>query len=430
MRALERRRRGEDDVGVARGLVDVDVERDHEVQRLQRALQAAGVRRRQRGVAGQGDERAHLALAGRVDLLGQAGHRQLAVGLAEAAHAARPAPDLYAAPASVRRSRARCRAPAAARVNIAPPAPVEVAGEHVEHVDQPRGERPELLRAGADAPVHGRPVGGGELARHRAGSRSASIPQIGATASGVNGSASAGRSSRPVARARPVGPGSARPSDRSVWTMANSSSASVPGRMKWCSEASSAVRERRGSMTTTLPPRSMMPRSRPRMSGAVSSDPLEASGLAPRISRCVAAVHVRHRHAQHAAEHQARRDLLGHLVHRRGGVDVPRAQRLEQHAAVDHGVEVVRVGIAQVDGDGVAVAVGEHAREPLVDRRQRLVPGRGRKLAAGVAHERRAQPVGILGQRASARWPWGRGSRARGRPPRRRGSASRHRRRA
>ena len=39
-------------------------------------------------------------------------------------------------------------------------------------------------------------------------------------------------------------------------------------------------------MTTTLPPRSMMPRSRPRMSGAVSSEPLEASGLAPRISMC------------------------------------------------------------------------------------------------------------------------------------------------
>ena len=59
----------------------------------------------------------------------------------------------------------------------------------------------------------------------------------------------------------------------------------MPGRMKWCSEASRAVRLRRGSMTTTLPPRSRIARIRPRMSGAVSSEPLETSGLAPRISR-------------------------------------------------------------------------------------------------------------------------------------------------
>ncbi len=55
----------------------------------------------------------------------------------------------------------------------------------------------------------------------------------------------------------------------------------MPGWMKWCSSASSAVRVRRGSTTTTLPPRSRMPRSRPRMSGAVSRLPFETSGFAP-----------------------------------------------------------------------------------------------------------------------------------------------------
>ena len=59
----------------------------------------------------------------------------------------------------------------------------------------------------------------------------------------------------------------------------------MPGRMKWCASATSAVRERRGSTTTTLPPRAWIARSRPRRSGAVSRLPLEASGLAPRISR-------------------------------------------------------------------------------------------------------------------------------------------------
>ena len=59
----------------------------------------------------------------------------------------------------------------------------------------------------------------------------------------------------------------------------------MPGRMKWCSSASSAVRVRRGSITTTFPPRSRMPRSRPRMSGAVIRLPFDTSGLAPSISR-------------------------------------------------------------------------------------------------------------------------------------------------
>ncbi len=112
---------------------------------------------------------------------------------------------------------------------------------------------------------------------------SALMPVGPATASGVNGSASARTSSTPVR----CSPGVARSSAKSVWTIAKSSSGSDPGRMKWCSSACSAVRERRGSTTTTFPPRSRIPRMRPRASGEVISDPLEASGLAPSTSRCM-----------------------------------------------------------------------------------------------------------------------------------------------
>ena len=55
--------------------------------------------------------------------------------------------------------------------------------------------------------------------------------------------------------------------------------------MNRCSSASLAVRVRRGSTTTIFPPRARIARSRPRTSGAVMSDPLEAIGLAPRTSR-------------------------------------------------------------------------------------------------------------------------------------------------
>jgi hypothetical protein len=86
--AAQRRRRGQDDVGVPGGLVEIDVHRDHEVQRVQRGVEAAAVGRRDDRVAGQGDERADPALARGVDLLGQANRRQLAEDLAQAPDAA------------------------------------------------------------------------------------------------------------------------------------------------------------------------------------------------------------------------------------------------------------------------------------------------------------------------------------------------------
>jgi hypothetical protein len=52
------------------------------------------------GVAGHRHECAHLALARSLDLLGEDGHRQLAVELRELAHPAGPAAEAHAAPAA------------------------------------------------------------------------------------------------------------------------------------------------------------------------------------------------------------------------------------------------------------------------------------------------------------------------------------------
>ena len=60
--------------------------------------------------------------------------------------------------------------------------------------------------------------------------------------------------------------------------------ASLAGRMKWCSLASAAVSVRRGSSSTTLP-RSTIAFSRRGTPGAVIRLPLEATGLAPSMSR-------------------------------------------------------------------------------------------------------------------------------------------------
>ena len=67
--------------------------------------------------------------------------------------------------------------------------------------------------------------------------------------------------------------------------MASSTAASEPGRTKWCSVATFAVSVRRGSNTTSRPPRALRSRTRCGKSGTVISEPLEAIGLAPNIRK-------------------------------------------------------------------------------------------------------------------------------------------------
>src|SRR5207244_12070237 len=146
-----RRETREDHVGVPGRLVQVDVEAHHEVEPGERARQAVAVRRAEDRIAGDRDETADLALARRLDLLGEAGAGELAHDFGEAAHPARAASGLEALPAPGRPAGV-CRARRGAREHRAA-RPVEVAGERVHHIDEPAGKRPELLLAGADAAV-------------------------------------------------------------------------------------------------------------------------------------------------------------------------------------------------------------------------------------------------------------------------------------
>ncbi len=62
----------------------------------------------------------------------------------------------------------------------------------------------------------------------------------------------------------------------------------MPGRMKRCVSATSAVSVRRGSTTTRRPPRAFSALRRSGIPGAVIMLPFEASGLAPRARKnCV-----------------------------------------------------------------------------------------------------------------------------------------------
>jgi ATP-dependent helicase/nuclease subunit A len=107
----------QDDVGVPGRLVEVRVDRHHDVELAERALEPARARRRQDRVAGHGEEGADLAPARRLDLLGQRGHRQLAAELRVAAHARAPARVAAVEPEAV----GQASTSMAGVVNMSPP---------------------------------------------------------------------------------------------------------------------------------------------------------------------------------------------------------------------------------------------------------------------------------------------------------------------
>ena len=151
------RRRRQDHVGVPGRLVDVGIDTHHEVQAGDGGVEPVGIRYRQAGVAGERDERPHLALARRPDLVGQSDRGQLAEHLGQPAYPAVPAPGHETrAGTGTPAAGGRQREHRAAR-------PVEVAGQHVEHVDQPAGDGTVLDGGGTDPAVHGGPRRGGEV---------------------------------------------------------------------------------------------------------------------------------------------------------------------------------------------------------------------------------------------------------------------------
>jgi hypothetical protein len=135
VKILQGRRTGEDDIRVARGLVQVDVHADHEFQAFEGTRQPSAIGRRQYRVGGQGDQRADLAFAGCLDFLSQAGDRHFPhyfLGLADACgeasgHHAAPPSRLALGVGGKRGGLRKHRATGL----------VQMAGQDVQHIDQP-----------------------------------------------------------------------------------------------------------------------------------------------------------------------------------------------------------------------------------------------------------------------------------------------------
>ena len=102
---------------VARGLVEISINRDDVLERGEGAIEAAPVGRREHGVPGDGDERSHAPRSAHFDFVGERRHRQVAAELGQMARAAAP-PIVGAAQAEPRQD---ATASTAGVVSIMPP---------------------------------------------------------------------------------------------------------------------------------------------------------------------------------------------------------------------------------------------------------------------------------------------------------------------
>ena len=374
---------------MARRLVHVDVERDHELERGQRAVEPGRVGSRDDGVSRHRQHCPDLPLAGRLDLLREGGDRKLPKRLRQTAHAAGPAARQVAAALPRLTAGAGLAGGGAGEHRSA--LAVEVAGQRVEDVDEPACEGAELLRAGADPAVDGRAVGGGQLARHAA-------DLLGGDA---------GRSGGRLGR---EGLGQLLDSFDPVEELFE-----VPRLDESLVEQHVDHREKQQRVGAGADEVVLVGLHRGAAASRVDHDDLAAALADPpqppphvgrghqaaiRVQRVgtedqqvLGPVDVGNGDTERGPEHVPAGDLLGHLVDGAGGEDVARPERLQQHASVEDAGEVVGGRVADVDAGGVSSVLVEQRRQPAVDLRECLVPAR--RLEAAVALDQR-RPYAVV----------------------------------
>ena len=343
--ALEGRRRRQDHVGVPRRLVDVDVDRHHEVQPAQRLVEPRPVRRGEHRVAGHGEERADLSVA-------------------RASRSPRAAPTTGSSPPISGRPRTRD----APRVEVPAPdqagaddvdrrrgehhaaRPVEVAGEEVEAVDGPLAHGAERLRGDADPAVDDAAVGRRELAGETA-------HDVGRHAAHRLGALGGEVGDRRQDRVQPVDVRPGRAARSSASSVDEHVQHREQHRTRRCRGARSGARRRpsrsrcgAGRATTIRPPRACSSRSRCGKSGtvikrAVGGHRVGADDQEPRrCGRCPGSAGTAGGRTCRCAT-----SWWGSWSTEVAREAVAGPERLEHRRAVGHRAEAVRVGVAEVD---------------------------------------------------------------------------------
>ena len=379
---------------MAGGLVHVRVDRHHELEVAEGSLQPVAVGHREGRVPADGHEGPHLPWARRVDLLGQADDGQLAVALGQAAHTAPAPPELDSPPpaGSARRGGPARRGPGEHRAAR----PVEVAGEDVEHVDQPAGEGAELLRARPDASVHRRRLGRSQLARQ-------APDGCGVDRSGGRDGLRCEVARDPLhlldAHDEPIEAAEVDEPFREEHVHHRHEQECVGARPD--RHVLARLLGRLGALGVDDDDAAFAFDDTPEPTGPVGRGG-EAAVRLERVrtehQQVRGAVEVGHREADARPEEQATADLLGPLVDRARGVDVRRPEGAHEEAGVEDGRQAVDRRVAEVDRDRVASVLLDDRQQEALDLGERLVPRDRMQLAVLATNPRRTQAIGILVQ--------------------------------
>jgi hypothetical protein len=278
-----------------------------------------------------------------------------------------------------------------------PAGPVEVAGEHVQHVHQPLGQRAELGRTGADAGVDGRRPGPRELARqsydHLGRHARAAGDHVGREVLG-----GLAHLVEPVDRAgdpgQVLGEQRVHEAEQQIGVRAGPDEHVLVGQVRGPGAA---------GIDHDQPAAPAAQRPEPaREVGGGAEGAVGLQRVGAQHQQEVGAVQVGHRDGERMAEHQPAGHVLGHLVGGAGGEDVAGAQRPDQGRAVQRARHRVRARVAQVDAGRLAAVPLHDLVEPSLDGGERLLPA---DLPPQVAlpDQRPAQAVGVLVQLAEAR---------------------------
>ena len=272
--------------------------------------------------------------------------------------------------------------------------PIEVAGQHVDHVDEPRSGRPELGRGRADPAVHRGRRGGRQLACEPADRRRID----------------AGRGRDGLRRERDeCGTDVAETGevccDVRTWIGETFVEQRVGDRGQQERVRSGADREPLvGLLGGAAAPRidhhelaatRLHRLDPPREVGRGAQAPIRRVRIGAEHDQEVGAVEVGNRDGDRRSEHVPGRHVAGHLVDRRRAVALPCAETGHQGPGERHRREAVRRRVAEVHGECVAPVPLDHAAEAVLDGRPRLVP-RHFDVHAVALDERSPQPIRIL----------------------------------
>ena len=268
---------------------------------------------------------------------------------------------------------------------------VEVPRERVHDIDEPRRDGAELLGARADASVHGRPLRGGEIPRHppdrgRFDAAHGRDVLRGEVLRQARDLVDAFDVTLRVAEAHQAfGDDRVHQREEEVGVGARSDEEVLVGFLRGLGAARIHHDQATATGADCPQPAGDV---RHRHEAAVRRERVRAQD-----EEVVRAVEVRDRNAQRAPEHESCAHLLRHLIHRARAEHVRGTQRLQEHLPLDHRAEVVRVGVAEVHADRVAVRLDDRA-EAALDLGERLVPAHLAPRVTG-AHLRPAESVRV-----------------------------------